>query len=73
MLSCFFPNDRVSAYGASQFKTRIDLIGQRLIQQRYLPATTAKHVREWLRFTAYLERRRLALPLDIGGPRYRRT
>jgi integrase len=67
MLSCFFPNDRVAAYSASRFKTRIDLIGQHLIQQRYLPATTAKHVREWLRFAAYLERRRLALPLEIRG------
>lgn len=54
MLSGFFPTDRVEAYRASPFKARIDLVGQQLVEQRYLGVVTEQHVREWLRFTGYL-------------------
>jgi hypothetical protein len=48
MLTNFFPADRVSTYHASPFKARLDLIGQRLIEQRYLAIVVAQHAREWL-------------------------
>jgi hypothetical protein len=64
MLTKFVPTDWVAFYHASPYKKRIDLIGRRLIEQRYLPAVTAEHVREWLRFTTYLQRSGLALPCD---------
>jgi integrase len=63
MLTNFFPADRASFYHASPYKARIDLIGQRLIEQKYLPIVVAQHAREWLRFTTYLEKRGLPLPL----------
>ena len=44
------PCDRTSPY-----KDRIDLIGQRLVEQRYHPEVTAQHLREWLRVTHYLQ------------------
>jgi hypothetical protein len=47
MLTTFVPMDRVSSYEASPYKSRLDLIGQRLIEQRYLPVVTEQHVREW--------------------------
>ncbi len=62
MLSKFVPADRVASYHACPHKNRIDLIGQRLVEQRYLPVVLAQHVREWLRFTAFLEARGLAMP-----------
>ena len=62
MLTNFVPADRVSSYEASPYKGRLDLIGQRLIEQRYLPVATEQHVREWLRFTMYLQKRGLSLP-----------
>jgi integrase/recombinase XerD len=66
MLTNFVPVDRVSFYHESPYKARIDLIGQRLIEQRYLPVVTAEHVREWLRFTIFLQKRGLSLPRNIG-------
>ena len=62
MLTDFVPAGRLSSYRTSPYKARIDLIGQRLIEQRYLPVVTAEHVREWLRFTIYLQKRGLSLP-----------
>ena len=63
MMSCFVPADRVASYHASPHKSRIDLIGAHLIQQRYLRVVIRQHVREWLRFATYLETRGIALPL----------
>src|ERR1017187_9207283 len=69
MLTKFVPVDRVSSYHGSPYKARIDLIGQRLIEQRYLPVVTAEHVREWLRFTIFLQKCGLSLPRNGGeGP-----
>ncbi len=68
MLSRFFPGNRVALYRASPLKGRIDLIGQRLIALRYLPVVIAQHVREWLRFAAYLEQHAIALPLHSRAP-----
>ncbi len=64
MLTNFVPADRVTFYDACQHKNRIDLIGQRLIAQQYQPIVIGQHVREWLRFSAYLQKRGVALPLD---------
>ena len=44
MLSKFVPADRVASYHACPHKNRIDLIGQRLVEQRYLPVVLAQHV-----------------------------
>src|SRR5665213_1346408 len=63
MMSCFVPADRVASYHASRHKSRIDLIGAHLIQQRYLRVVIGQHAREWLRFATYLDTRGIALPL----------
>lgn len=63
MFTRFFPADRHAGYQGSPHKARIDRIAQRLVEQRYLPVVVAQHLREWLRFSAYLQARQLALPL----------
>ncbi len=63
MLSSFFPPDRLESYRTSPYKHRIDRIGRRLVEQRYHPAVTAQHLREWLRVTRYLQAQKLKLPL----------
>lgn len=68
MLSRFFPADRLVRYRASPFKNRIDLIGQRLVHERYQREVTEQHLREWLRFTQYLKAQQIGLPLDLHGP-----
>ena len=68
MLSRFFPPDRLDSYRASAYKDRIDRIGQRLVEQRYHPAVTAQHLREWLRVTRYLQAQKLRLPLALDAP-----
>jgi hypothetical protein len=62
MLSGFVPADHVSSYQLSPYKSRIDRLGAHLIEQRYVRAAIAQHVREWLRFTAYLETHGATLP-----------
>ena len=37
MLSSFFPADRLESYRTSPYKSRLDRIGQRLVEQRYHP------------------------------------
>jgi hypothetical protein len=73
MLTNFFPADRASFYHASPYKARIDLIGQRLIEQKYLPIVVAQHAREWLRLTTYLQKRGLPLPLSVFAAAAART
>jgi integrase len=68
MLSAFVPAGQVASYQASPYKKRIDLIGAHLIQQRYLRVVIAQHVREWLRFTAYLGTGGGTLPPDSRAP-----
>jgi len=68
MLNGFVPAGQVASYQASSYKKRIDLIGAHLIQQRYLRVVIAQHVREWLRFTAYLETHGVPLPPDSRTP-----
>jgi hypothetical protein len=67
MLAELFPAHCVSAYQDSPYRVRIDLIGQRLIEQKYLPIVVSQHVREWLRFTTYLQKRKLSFPLSNCG------
>ena len=68
MLSSFFPAERLESYRTSPYKDRIDLIGRRLVEQRYHPEVTAQHLREWLRVTEYLEEQGLRLPLALDAP-----
>lgn len=68
MLSECVPACRLALYQSSRYKPRIDLIGAHLIRQRYLRVCIAQHVREWLRFTAYLETHGAALPPDSRAP-----
>src|SRR4051794_18529508 len=68
MLSGYVPAAQVASYQSSSYKKRIDLIGAHLIQQRYLRVVIAQHIREWLRFTAYLEIHRGTLPADRRAP-----
>ena len=63
MLSRFFPADRIALYRGSPLKSRIDLIGERLVELRYRSPVIEQHVREWLRFAAYLEQHAIALPI----------
>lgn len=68
MLSRFFPPDRVASYRASSLKSRIDLIGERLVELRYLPVVIAQHLREWLRFATYLEQHAIVRPPHSRAP-----
>ena len=68
MLSSFFPADRLESYRTSPYKSRLDRIGQRLVEQRYHPEVTAQHLREWLRVTEYLQEQGLRLPLALDAP-----
>ena len=63
MFMRFYPTDRQEAYRGSPYKERIDRVAQHLADQRYSPAVMAQHLREWLRFTAYVMGRGLRLPL----------
>jgi hypothetical protein len=63
MFARFYPTNRRASYRGSPHKERIDRIAQRLVEQRYLAVVVAQHLREWLRFSAYLQARQLALPL----------
>lgn len=67
MFARFYPTDRQASYRGSPYKERIDRIAQHLAEQRYLPVVIADHLREWLRFTVYLRKRRLTLPLESRG------
>jgi len=67
MFARFYPPDRQEGYRGSPHKERIDRIAQHLVAQRYEPVVIAQHLREWLRFTVYLQARRLALPLASRG------
>ncbi len=68
MLSSYFPADQSESYRTSPYKDRIDLIGRRLVDQRYHPAVTAQHLREWLRVTHFLQKHGLRLPLALDTP-----
>ena len=68
MLASFFPKDRIALYRACPHRERIDLVGHRLVEQRYLTVVIAQHLREWLRFATYLEERELDLPVDSRAP-----
>lgn len=68
MLSAFVPADQVASYQSCLYKKRIDLIGTHLIQLGYVRVVVGQHVREWLRFTAYLETRGVRLPSSRRAP-----
>jgi integrase len=68
MFSRFFPADRVESYRRSLHKGRIDHVAGAVVARRYLDEVVAQHLREWLRFTSYLDARGLVLPSDVRAP-----
>ena len=56
MFSMWYSGDARDRYRISPHKGRIDRIGSRLVQDRYLDDAIRHHLHEWLRFTDYLDR-----------------
>lgn len=56
MFSMWYSGDARDRYRVTPHKDRIDLIGSRLVQDRYLDDAIRHHLHEWLRFTDYLDR-----------------
>jgi integrase len=56
MFSTWYSGDARDRYRVSRHKARIDRIGNRLVQDRYLDDAIRHHLHEWLRFTDYLDR-----------------
>ncbi len=56
MFSMWYSGDARDRYRATPHKVRIDRIGSRLVQDRYLDDAIRHHLHEWLRFTDYLGR-----------------
>lgn len=62
MFSTWYSDDARDRYRSSSHKSRIDHIGSRLVQQRYVDDAIRHHLHEWLRFTNYLDQGGLARP-----------
>jgi len=56
MFSTWYSGDARDRYRVNPHKARIDQIGTRLVQDRYLPDVIRHHLHEWLRFRTYLGR-----------------
>jgi site-specific recombinase XerD len=56
MFSMWYSGDARDRYRATPHKARIDRIGSRLVEDRYLDDAIRHHLHEWLRFTDYLDR-----------------
>ncbi|MHC5537109.1 site-specific integrase [Singulisphaera rosea] len=62
-----------SWYVQSPHKDRIDFVGARLQELKYLPVVVRLHLHEWVRFARHLEEHALPLPCsvhDLGVTRY---
>ena len=57
--------DARDRYRISSHKSRIDLIGGRLVQQRYLDEAIRRLLHEWLRFTDDVDQSRLSRPPSL--------
>jgi hypothetical protein len=47
--------DYVQRYRGSPHKARLDHVAASLVAQRYGEAVVAQHLREWVRFTIYVD------------------
>jgi site-specific recombinase XerD len=56
MFSMWYSGEARDRYRVTPHKGRIDRIGSRLVQDRYLDDAIRHHLHEWLRFTDYLDR-----------------
>ena len=57
-----------SWYVQSPHKDRIDFVGARLQELKYLPVVVRLHLHEWVRFVRHLEEHALALPCSVHDP-----
>jgi hypothetical protein len=65
MFATWYSGDARDRYRISSHKSRIDLIGGRLVQQRYLDEAIRRHLHEWLRFTDDVDQSRLSRPPSL--------
>lgn len=65
MFTEWFSADLRKLYGHSEFRARIDHVGQALRAQEYLDVVVRDHLHEWLRFACHLEARGLPLPASV--------
>jgi site-specific recombinase XerD len=52
----------------SRHRDRIDHVTQALLKLEYLPVVIRGHMKEWLRFTKYLDDREIDLPTTVHDP-----
>jgi integrase/recombinase XerD len=57
-----------SWYVQSPHKDRIDFVGARLQELKYLPAVVRLHLHEWVRFVRHLEEYAVPLPCSVHDP-----
>ena len=57
-----------SWYVQSPHKDRIDFVGARLQELKYLPVVVRLHLHEWVRFVHHLEEHALPLPGSVYDP-----
>jgi integrase/recombinase XerD len=57
-----------SWYVQSPHKDRIDFVGARLQELKYLPVVVRLHLHEWVRFVRHLEEHALPLPCSVHDP-----
>src|SRR5213079_2460292 len=62
-----------SWYVQSPHKDRIDFVGARLQELKYLPVVVRLHLHEWVRFVRHLEEHALPLPCSVHDPASRDT
>ena len=60
-----------SWYVQSAHKDRIDFVGGRLLELKYLPVVVRLHLHEWVRFVHHLEEHALPLPRSVHDPEVR--
>jgi integrase len=60
-----------SWYVQSPHKDRIDFVGGRLLELKYLPVVVRLHLHEWVRFVRHLEEHALPLPGSVHDPEVR--
>lgn len=65
MLSTWYSGEARDRYRLSSQKGRIDRIGGRLLEQRYVDAAIRHHLHEWLRFADHLQERGVGRPASV--------
>jgi site-specific recombinase XerD len=64
MFSMWYSGNARDRYRATPYKGRIDRIGSRLVEDRYLDDAIRHHLHEWLRFIDYLDRCNAVRPVS---------